>query len=142
MTIYNFYLFSRSGVCLHYREWKRDKKATICKNLQEMKLMSGLVLSIRSFCSKLSTDPGVQQVDYFKTNQYNFNYYETNTGFKMVLNTDLNATGMKELMYNIYKVCAAAILTTSLTKELDHISDHLEYFEKKLDNLVQNHPSF
>ncbi|VDM23042.1 unnamed protein product [Wuchereria bancrofti] len=103
MTIFNFYLFNRDGACVLYREWKREKKAVMSME-QELKLMYGMLLSLRSFALKLSTAAGIQQVNSFETSQYKLNYLETPTGLKMVLNTDPNAAGIPELMRSIYQV--------------------------------------
>uniref|UniRef100_A0A914ZBK0 Trafficking protein particle complex subunit n=1 Tax=Parascaris univalens TaxID=6257 RepID=A0A914ZBK0_PARUN len=88
-------LFSKDGCCISYKEWKREKQAGMSKD-EEFKLMHGMLISLRSFASKLSTKNGQQQVKSYETSQYKMNYLETPTGLKMVLNTDPGATGIPE----------------------------------------------
>ncbi|VDO14528.1 trafficking protein particle complex subunit 1, putative [Brugia malayi] len=139
MTIFNFYLFNRDGACVLYREWRREKKAVMSME-QELKLMYGMLLSLRSFALKLSTAAGIQQVNSFETSQYKLNYLETPTGLKMVLNTDPNAAGIPELMRSIYQAYVDGVIKNVLIESNAQLSNEL--FNSRLEQLIQNHPSF
>ncbi|VDN60347.1 unnamed protein product [Dracunculus medinensis] len=133
MTIYNFYLFNKDGCCVSYKEWKREKEA-------EFRLMYGMLLSLRSFSSKLSTKSGQQQVKSYETNQYKMNYLETPSGLKMVLNTDPLASGISELMRMIFQLYVDIVVKNPLIDPSNVISS--EIFEKRLSELVEKHHSF
>uniref|UniRef100_A0A914ZDK6 Trafficking protein particle complex subunit n=1 Tax=Parascaris univalens TaxID=6257 RepID=A0A914ZDK6_PARUN len=139
MTIFNFYLFNRDGCCISYKEWKREKQAGMSKD-EEFKLMHGMLISLRSFASKLSTKNGQQQVKSYETSQYKMNYLETPTGLKMVLNTDPGATGIPELMRLIYQVYVDTVVKNPLVDCSAEITSEL--FQSRLNELVEKHHSF
>ncbi|KHJ80891.1 Sybindin-like family protein, partial [Oesophagostomum dentatum] len=64
MTIFNFYLFNRDGVCIFYKEWRRDKQSGMPKS-EEFKLMFGMLLSLRSFAERLSSKDGCVSIHAF-----------------------------------------------------------------------------
>ncbi|VIO89261.1 Uncharacterized protein BM_BM3069 [Brugia malayi] len=102
--------------------------------------MYGMLLSLRSFALKLSTAAGIQQVNSFETSQYKLNYLETPTGLKMVLNTDPNAAGIPELMRSIYQAYVDGVIKNVLIESNAQLSNEL--FNSRLEQLIQNHPSF
>ncbi|CAD5235168.1 unnamed protein product [Bursaphelenchus xylophilus] len=108
MTIYNLYIFNKSGQCIVYKEWKREKSSDMSKD-EEFKLVYGMLLSLRSFSSKLSTKGGHQMVKSFKTSAYQMHYIETATAVKMVLNTDPDAEGIHALMQKIYELYVSTV---------------------------------
>lgn len=81
MTIHNLYIFDRNGTCLAYQSWNRSKDSEMAQdevgaelrkggwaedvffkgsflfysfNLQEFKLMYGMLYSIKSFVNRMS----------------------------------------------------------------------------------------
>ncbi|XP_021093780.1 trafficking protein particle complex subunit 1 isoform X2 [Heterocephalus glaber] len=101
MTVHNLYLFDRNGVCLHYSEWHRKKQAGIPKE-EEFKLMYGMLFSIRSFVSKMSPLDMKDGFLAFQTSRYKLHYYETPTGIKVVMNTDLGVGPIRDVLHHIY----------------------------------------
>ncbi|EYC41079.1 hypothetical protein Y032_0583g303 [Ancylostoma ceylanicum] len=139
MTIFNFYLFNRDGVCIFYKEWRRDKQSGMPKS-EEFKLMFGMLLSLRSFAERLSSKDGQQLVRYFKTSSYRMNYMETPTGLKMVMNTDPSAVGIPELIRAIYQIYVDTVMKNPLIDTSTQITSDL--FATRVDQLVCGHSSY
>jgi hypothetical protein len=70
---------------------------------EEAKLVYGVILSLRNFVRKLSSN-GQQQDGFisYRTSTYRLHYYETPTGLKFVMNTDPNTEGMRSVLKQIY----------------------------------------
>ena len=68
---------------------------------QEAKLMYGMLYSIRSFVSKISPSDVKEGFQCYRTSKYKLNYYETPSGIKYIMNTDLNSQNIRELMQAI-----------------------------------------
>ncbi|KAI6244036.1 Trafficking protein particle complex subunit [Aphelenchoides fujianensis] len=136
MTIYNLYIFNKDGGCIVYKEWNREKKSEMSRD-EEFKLVYGMLLSLRSFSSKLSTKGGTQLVRGFRTSAYKMNYLETGTLLKCVLNTDPDAIGINELLRDIYSVFVETVLRNPLANIDQEITSELFY--SRLDELVKTH---
>lgn len=107
----------------------KERCVYVC--LQEFKLMYGMLFSIRSFVSKMSPldmypshhlsicPPDSLSVHLssclwslsvlrkegflsFQTSKYRLHYYETPSGLKFVLNTDLSVTNARDTLQHIY----------------------------------------
>ncbi|XP_062472353.1 uncharacterized protein LOC134162496, partial [Pezoporus occidentalis] len=107
MTIHNLYIFDRSGTCLHYSEWHRRRQAGIPKE-EEFKLMFGMLFSLRSFVSKMSPTDMRDGFLSFHTSRYRLHYYETPSGLRLVLNTDLGVSSAREALQHIYSNVSAS----------------------------------
>lgn len=71
--------------------------------LQEGKLVYGMLFSLRSFLDKISPLDMKENSFLYRTTKYKMNYWESPTCVKFVMNTDLNAPNIKELLRTIYQ---------------------------------------
>ncbi|MPC71772.1 Trafficking protein particle complex subunit 1 [Portunus trituberculatus] len=83
MTIYNLYIFDRDGQMLYYGEWTRKKQSGMSREeMSPVDLREGYL----TYC----------------TNKYRLHLFETPSRVKFVLNTDVGAQGIKELLHQIF----------------------------------------
>ncbi|XP_018589292.1 trafficking protein particle complex subunit 1 [Scleropages formosus] len=140
MTVHNLYVFDRSGVCLHYSEWNRKKQAGISKD-EEFKLMYGMLFSIRSFVSKMSPLDMKDGFVSFQTSRYKLHYYETPTGVKVVMNTDLGVPNCRDILHQIYSTLYVEYVVKNPLCPLGEPIQS-ELFSTRLDSFVRALPFF
>uniref|UniRef100_A0A3Q3WQ40 Trafficking protein particle complex subunit n=1 Tax=Mola mola TaxID=94237 RepID=A0A3Q3WQ40_MOLML len=141
MTIHNLYIFDRNGSCLYYNEWNRRKQAGISKEeLQEFKLMYGMLFSIRSFVSKMSP---VDKEGFlsFQTSKYRLHYYETPSGLRFVLNTDLSVSNARDTLQHIYSNLYVEYVVKNPVCVPSHSLDS-ELFSGRLDAFIRALPYY
>ncbi|CAI4229265.1 unnamed protein product [Auanema sp. JU1783] len=139
MTLFNFYLFNKEGVCVFYKEWKREKQSGMPKS-EEFKLMFGMLLSLKSFSERLTPRDGNHTVKFYRTSTYKMNFLETTTGLKMVLNSDPGANGMPELMRQIYEIFVDTVMKNPLVDTTKVLTSEL--FSSRLDDIVLKHGAY
>ena len=103
MVVYNFYVFSRSGTCLYYAEWNRERNPLKDNMEEDHRLMFGLVFSLQNFVQKLSAN-GANGDGFrsYRTSSYTLNYFESPSGVRFVLNTDANTSVLRSTLMHIY----------------------------------------
>ncbi|XP_030193376.1 trafficking protein particle complex subunit 1 isoform X1 [Gadus morhua] len=140
MTVHNLYIFDRNGACLHYSEWNRKKQAGISKQ-EEFKLMYGMLFSIRSFVSKMSPLDMREGFQCFQTSRYKLHFYETPTGLKFIMNTDLSVPNARETLHQIYSTLYVDYIVKN---PLCSLGDPLQsdLFSARLDTFIKNLPYF
>mmetsp|Transcript_36672 Transcript_36672/g.59268 ORF Transcript_36672/g.59268 Transcript_36672/m.59268 type:complete len:142 (+) Transcript_36672:67-492(+) len=139
MTVYNLYIFSRSGVCLFYEEWSRRKLDMSAS--EDRKLMFGLLFSMKAFVNKLSPKPSTEGFHSFRTNAFKLHYYETPSGLRFVLNTDANAGDLRETLKYIYsQIYVPIALRNPLYTPNDPITSDL--FSTALQKCIRGLPAF
>lgn len=138
MTVYDFYIFGRNCECLYYKEWVRQKQAGISRD-EEVKLMYGMIYSLKSLLSRLSTTSAKDSFTRYSTSTYSLHFFETPTGLKFVLNTDKDSQGVREALSNIYsKIYVEYVVRNPLCKPGEAINSEL--FSSQLDNYIQTLP--
>ncbi|XP_005106411.1 trafficking protein particle complex subunit 1 [Aplysia californica] len=140
MTIFNFYLFDRHGTCLYYAEWNRKKQLTMSKE-EEFKLMYGMIFSIKSFASRLSPTDMKEGFLNFTTSKYKLHFFETPSGLKFIMNTDLSVGNMKDVLHQIFSSLYVEYVVKNPLCELDQPVTS-ELFKTKLDEYIRGLPQF
>ncbi|CAG5122829.1 unnamed protein product [Candidula unifasciata] len=140
MTIFNFYLFDRHGTCLYYTEWSRKKQLTMSKD-EEFKLMYGMIFSIKSFASRLSPTDMKEGFLNFTTSKYKLHFFETPSGLKFIMNTDLSVGGMKDVLHQIFSSLYVEYIVKNPLCDMDQPITS-ELFKNKLDEYVRALPQF
>jgi len=141
MTVFNLYIFDRNGNCLYYAEWNRKKQSGLSKE-EEMKLMYGMLFSIKSFVSRMSPQDQKDGLVSFKTNQYKLNYYETASGLKFILNTDLSVGNLRDVLHQLYSQIYVEYVVKNPTCDDPTQPIRSELFKTKLDEYVRSLPAF
>lgn len=136
MTIYNLYIYDRNGTCLYYKDWHRKKSANMAKD-EEFKLMYGMLFSLKSFVTRISpSDPRDSFVNY-KTNRYKLHLYETKTGIKILLNTDVSVVNdVNDYLHNIYKLYVDLVIKNPVSEIGEPVESEL--FAEKLNSYIQS----
>jgi len=135
MTIYNLYIFARNGTCLYYEEWQRKKSSNMPKD-EEFKLTYGMLFSLKSFVSRISPLNPQDRFLSYKTNRYKLHLYETASGLKILMNTDVNVLSVKEYLHNIYKLYVDLVIKSPTGEIGEPIESEL--FSSKLNSYVQS----
>uniref|UniRef100_H3C6E0 Trafficking protein particle complex subunit n=1 Tax=Tetraodon nigroviridis TaxID=99883 RepID=H3C6E0_TETNG len=140
MTVHNLYIFDRNGSCLYYNEWNRKKQAGISKD-EEFKLMYGMLFSIRSFVSKISPSDMKDGFLSFQTSKYRLHYYETPSGLKFVLNTDLSVSNARDTLQHIYSDLYVEFIVKNPVGVSAHSLDS-ELFSSRLEAFIKSLPYY
>jgi len=140
MTIFNMYIFDRSGVLVYYGEWNRRRQSGMTID-EEAKLMYGMLYSIKNFVSKMSPVDVTEGFQCYRTSKYMLNYLETPSGVKYVMNTDLNAISVRELLQLINSQVYIEYCVKNPTHQPGKMIDS-ELFKVKLEALLKESPIF
>jgi hypothetical protein len=104
---------------------------------EEFQLVYGMLMSLRSFSTKLSAKDDAQLLRGYRTTAYKMNYLETNTSLKFVLNTDPDAVGIDDLLHDIYLVYVETVVKNPFLCVEDEVDSEL--FHSRLDEVVKTH---
>jgi len=140
MTIHNLYIFDRNGILVYYGEWNRKKVPSMSKE-EEGKLVYGMIISLRGVIEKVSPLDIKDNSFHYRTSKYKMNFWESPSGVKFVMNTDLNSPNVKELLKTIYmQVYVEYVVKNPLCVQGELISSEL--FAQKLDEIVKSSLSY
>lgn len=99
MIVYTLHIFNRAGLCMYYREWSRPMENGDLKS--NNKLLFGFLFSLKQLVGKISPRKG-GGFYACSTSAFKLNYFETPSGHRFVLCTDLAAGDMREPLRHIY----------------------------------------
>jgi len=111
----------------------------------KQKLIYGLLYSLKSFCNKLNP----KQLGEFEqtpiqtitTPDYRIHYYETLSGLRFVLVTDVSTSYTGELLKHAYTFYANYIVRNP-ENEPGCIPEDTATFLRRIDHLIEAHPNF
>eukprot|EP00761_Pharyngomonas_kirbyi_P001110 gb/GECH01001111.1/.p1 GENE.gb/GECH01001111.1/~~gb/GECH01001111.1/.p1 ORF type:complete len:138 (+),score=26.75 gb/GECH01001111.1/:1-414(+) len=130
--IYNFFIYSRDGTCLYYKEWYRETKVN---SNEEQKLMFGMLFSLKRFVSGVA--PVKSDTFYsFKTSGYKLHYYETASGYKFIMLTDSSVGDLQNNLKYIYSHLFVNYVTKNPLQKHYNVID-APAFEAELDPYVR-----
>ncbi|KTF83367.1 hypothetical protein cypCar_00039455 [Cyprinus carpio] len=103
--------------------------------------MYGMLFSIRSFISKMSPLDMKDGFLAFQTSRYKLHYYETPTGIKLVMNTDLGVPNCRDTLQQIYSTLYVEYIVKNPLCVLGE-SLQSDLFSSKLDSFIRALPFF
>ena len=109
---FNLIVFTRQGKCIFNAEC-HNRKLKGAMTDQDLRLMFGLLHSLKSFCNQITPKQGAEnnvQVYSYTTKGYKLHYYETLTGLRFVLTTDPFADNLQDLLKQIYYLYADVVV--------------------------------
>lgn len=140
MTIYNLYIYDRNCSCICYKEWVRQKDVGISQD-EELKLMYGMVYSLKSLVNRLSPSNSRDGFLGYTTDKYRLSVFETPTGMKFLLNTDHKTPECRDILQQVYsKLYVEYVVKDPLYKIGSKVDSEL--FLSKLDAFIQSLPFF
>ncbi|KAJ2810777.1 TRAPP complex subunit bet5 [Coemansia furcata] len=112
---------------------------------EEAKLVYGVAFSTRNIINKLNSKDGPQGGNpggfmSFATNTYRLHYYESPTGVKFILTTDIAAVSMQPVLEMIYRnIYVEYVVKNPLFNVDPHTSSPIEndYFRAVLNNYIR-----
>ncbi|XP_054880749.1 trafficking protein particle complex subunit 1 isoform X2 [Poeciliopsis prolifica] len=120
MTVHNLYIFDRNGSCLFYNEWNRKKQAGISKD------------------ERIPRKDGFLS---FQTSKYRLHYYETASGLKFVMNTDLSVSNARDTLQHIYSnLYVDLVVKNPLVPSGQPLDSDL--FGTRLDSFIRSLPYY
>lgn len=117
--LFNLYIFNRLGACVFYEEWHRKKAAA---NLEdEQNLIYGMLYAFKQFVLKTSPKPELEAngFHFFRTSAYKLHYFETASGFRIVLNSDANTGDLRNELKQIYLLLVDYVVKNPLYQPND-----------------------
>ena len=99
--------------------------------------MYGMIFSIKSLVSRLSTKSSKEGFVGYSTNKYKLHFFETATGLKFIMNTDTSVGDIRDVLWDIYsKVYVEYVVRNPLCKPGEWITSEL--FGSQLDAYIQS----
>jgi len=103
MKLFTFHIFNARGECVHSRDWARER--VVVDEATEHKTLFGLLFALKDFARQLDPtngEDGPCNFYAFATNVYKLHYFETATGLRFLLTTDVAAGDLRSMMRHIY----------------------------------------
>mmetsp|Transcript_31668 Transcript_31668/g.73444 ORF Transcript_31668/g.73444 Transcript_31668/m.73444 type:complete len:168 (-) Transcript_31668:188-691(-) len=137
--IYNFYIFGRGNKCLCREDWNRTR---VCADVaEEVRLMSGLLLTLKSFAKQIGASKNPGFVAY-ATPQYKLHSLETTSGYRFVLTTDPGVPNQQECLRHIYAELFVEHVVKNPMYAIGEDVSLCTSFISKLHGYVQTRPFF
>lgn len=103
--------------------------------------MYGMLYSLKTFVARISPTDVKEGFLYFKTSKYALNYYETPTGLKFILNTDIASPNNRDILQKIYsQIYVEYVVKNPMCSMKDAIKSEL--FKAKLDEFIKKMPIY
>ncbi|CAH2353990.1 trafficking protein particle complex subunit Bet5p [[Candida] railenensis] len=106
--IYSFHLFDRHCHCIYSREWSHKDEGAVNKSNESdaSKLLFGLIYSLKNISTKLGTQANTTQsqnlLKSFATQNYRIHLYETASGLRFALISDVGLDNLQAVLHRIY----------------------------------------
>jgi len=139
MIVYTLHIFNRQGTCLYYREFPKDgRPVPAASNGGDLKshhkLMFGFLFSLKQLVGKITPRKG-GGFYACSTNAFKLHYFETLSGHRFVLLTDLAAGDMREQLRNIYsQIFVECLVKNPLWQPGEEITN--PHFVEKLERYI------